>query len=461
MKTLRDSFPSAQPGGVDSAAVLSLLTETQRSFVVDPARYKVGRATRRAGKTHMIAAYMIYECLKAPRIPVLYAGLTRDSAKEAVWPILVDMIDRLGIEAKFNESALHVNFRNGSKITVFGCDMENARNRLRGRKFKLACFDETGFYSKLDAIVYAVLPMLADYRGTLCLTSSPGELLQGLFYEADQGKTKQNWSRYFWSIHANPHFQRPSEDPRYRTLAEEELDTVLQLQFNGDATHPGYRREWLGDWVSDHTSLVYPLSEANLIAKSATLPREQYGLGAAFSPFVSALVVGKYSEYSREFQIVDSKEYDNASLDEFSRVVDSAIAFYKPEILVGYTEDYSKDIANELRRRYQLPIHFIDTRDKAFHQRIFANDLMAGHIKIKETLPLVERYGKIVRDSLTGEQVAGQADYAPNAALALYRKVYQTTLSSFTPALSEDERHIQQLEQSRYIDEPQWFDRYD
>jgi hypothetical protein len=451
--------PASKLAPVQSQSLLSLLTAKQRAFVTDPHRYKVARCSRRAGKTFMIAAYMIHECLANKDTPVLYAGLTRDSAREAVWPILVDLLEQLDIPHKLHPSALQITFPNRSKITVFGCDTENARNRLRGRKFRLVCFDETGFYGALDALVYAVLPMLADFKGTLCLTSSPGELLEGLFYEADQGLRKESWSRYFWNIHDNPHFQSPADDSRFNTRAEEELWTVLQLQYQGNASHPGYRREWLGEWVADHTALCYPVSDINLVDTIYKMPSQRHAIGIFLSPFVNALVVGRYSEYSRECQIVESREFEDMDLDDFAKVVNSAVDTYRPDCLVTDTGIYSKDVVLELRKRYQLPVSFIDDKDKSFHQKIFANDLKAGHIKIKRTLNIVAKFAKIVKDATTGEEIKGQPNYSPNAALALYRRIYQTTLSSYTPPLTEEERHLEQLLNSRNVDVTPWTDR--
>lgn len=430
-----------------AAAVLDLLTERQRQFVSDPHRYKVARCSRRAGKTYMIAAYLLYECLNSPNTPVLYAGLTRDSAREAVWPILVEMIEALDIPCKLQPSALQIVFPNRSKITIFGCDAENARNRLRGRKFKLVCFDETGFYMKLDALIYAVLPMLADYKGTLCLTSSPGELLEGLFYEADQGLRKESWSRYYWNIFDNPHFQGPPDDTvRFKSRAEEELWTVCSLQFSGNTTHPGYRREWLGEWVSDHTALVYPCGPENLVDAPYKMPRHLHAIGLFSSPFVNSMVIGRYSEYSRDFQFIDAFEFDDLDFDGFAKVVEAAIGKYKPDAVVATSDVYTKDMVLELRRRYQLPVTYLDNKDRSLHQAIFATDLRAGRIKVKRDLILAKRYAKIVKDALTGEEIEGQVNYSPNAALAVYRKVYQTHLSSYSPPLTEEERHIKQIE---------------
>lgn len=445
--------------------MLAALTGVQRQFILDPARYKLARCSRRSGKTFMDAAYLILECISSPGTPTLYAGLTRDSAKAAIWQTLIDLLLTCGIDYTPHASVLAISFPNGSSITLFGCDTENARNRLRGRKFKLVIFDETGFYASLDPLIYAILPTLADMQGTLVLTSSPGELLQGFFYEADQGRFKDKWSRYFWTIHDNPHFQKPASDPRFATKAEEELATVLEFQFHGKTEHPGYQREWLGQWVQDHTSLVYPAAALNIIAAPVRLAHQEHAIGICVTPFVYAAVVGRYSPESRDFQFIHSAEYQDYTVDDFAARLETLMTLYRADQVVAHTGDYSRHIVGELKRRYKMPIIAMDDRDTSFHQSVFANDLRAGYIKIVDKLPLIDRYAKIVKGP-DGDEIAGQANFAPNAALALYRRIYVTTLQSVEPRLSDEERHIKQLEDARFTDPDEiennaWYNRYD
>lgn len=465
MTSLRKKMRSRQTGGREPLTdrILQLLTERQRQFVLDPSRYKLARCSRRAGKTYLIAAYLLYECWKTSGTPVLYAGLTRDSAKEAIWPILLDFLDKLDIPHQLQPSALQIVFPNGSKITLFGCDSENARNRLRGRKFKLVAFDETGFYARLDPLVYAVLPMLADYKGTLCLTSSPGELLSGLFYEADQGKFRDSWSRYAWNIHDNPHFQQPADKitDTIKTRADEELATVLELQFKGDATHPGYVREWLGLWAASDTALVYPIGANNVVDKAYKMPSQEHAIGICLGALTSAIVVGRYSPFKRDFQIVDCREFDDVDLDAFAQRLSAYTEKYKPTSIIAHTQNYSADVAQELRRRYQLAITAIADKDRSFHQKVMANDLRAGHIKIVKDLPLIDACAKIVKDSTSGDEIEGQANHLPLALLSLYRRIYQTHLQTYEPPLSDEDRHLKQLEQSRFAVEPDWYDRWE
>lgn len=439
-------------------ALLAVLSPIQKKFLLDPSRYKLARCSRRAGKSYVDAVYLIYVCHLARSTPVLYAGLTRDSAKEAIWPILIALLDELSIPYKAKESALTVEFPNGSKITIFGCDTQNAKNRLRGRKFKLVIFDETGFFAALDGIIHAVLPMLADYAGTLVLTSSPGELLAGFFYDADQGKTKDKWARYSWTIYDNPFFQQPAIDAKYKTRADEEIATVLELQFNSDPTLPGFKREWLGEWVADATSLIYPVSAQNLFHDLKALPYAQRVIGIGFGPLASVVVVAEYSDYAREFLIVDQWSRDDLELDHFFKQLDYEVERYHPNFIVAYLGNYSASVTDELKRRYKLPIVPMKDDDIAFHQRVFSQDLQNGYIQIKEGLPLLAEYGKIVKDS-DGDEIPGQSNHGSNVALVTYRKVYQTTLSAYVPPPSEEDWMIQRLEASQYEEETPWYER--
>lgn len=443
-------------------SLLDLLTPVQRRFVEDPSRYKLARATRRAGKSYADAVYLIIECLKRHRTPVLYAGLTRDSAKEAVWDMLIEILESLDIEHTPRESSLMIEFDNGSKITLFGCDMNNARNRLRGRKFKLVIFDETGFFAAIDPIVYVVIPMLADFGGTLVMTSSPGELLTGLFYEADQGKLKDKWSRYFWSIWDNPIFLQPALDlTRFKLRADEELANVLENTFGGNEKAAGYRREWLGEWVQDDTALCYPITAKNLLTKAYKMPEQYHGIGIDLgSPTNSSLSVGRYSPFKREFQIVKSWSILDMPLDDFARAIEREMDVYKATFIVANVGDFSKEIVDELRRRYSLPIIASDKKDRPFHQKIFANDLSSSFIQVVEPScsQLIEECAKIVK-SADNEEIPGQLNSCANSSLVLYKRAYQTVLQGYQKPLTLEEIHIKQLEERRFIEPLEFWER--
>ncbi len=455
-------------GSSTIAKLKSLLSPLQKVFVDDPARFKLARCGRRAGKSFADVVYMLIVALSKPGMPILYLGLTRDSAKEAVWDLLLRIMDDLDIKHEALASGPRIKFPNGSFITLFGADTPNARNRLRGRKFKLIITDEMGFFTQADSLVKSMLPMLADLKGSLVMTSSPGIQLSGLFYEADQGKFKKNWSRYTWTMKDNPHFMVPDDEEPYKTKAERELETLVDMQYGGNWNHPAFRREFLGEWVADDTSLVYPFSDKNIIKELAHIEAAEYAIGIDLGAVSdNAIVVIRFSEYSRKIQIVDCFKQNNLLIEELSTIIKTYIDKYSPTFVIADTGGYGAGIVQELRRRYYLPIEAADKKDKSFHQRIMANELISGYIEVMQGLDILNEWAKITKDE-TGEEIKGTPNHESDAALYAFKKIYHTTLKMPAIKQTEEEAHIEQLErevaeikkEELEMEQDGWYDFY-
>jgi len=384
----------------------------------------------------------------APNTPCLYLGLTRDSAKEAVWPILLAFLEGLNIPHESRPSALAIRFPNGSNITLFGGDTPNARNRLRGRKFKIIFADETGFFTGLDPLIHALLPMLADLKGTLAMTSSPGETLNGLFYEAYAGSQKDSWHQFRWTMRENPHFQKPAINPAYKNRAEEEIATILRLQFGGNARHPAFLREYEGLYIRDDSALIYPYTEKNLIDGPLPLPKAQYAIGIDLGvSSESAIAILKYSEYSREAQIIETWSEPRVLVDDLAQLIEYYMKKYNTSLVVADTGGLGAAFAQEFRRRYHLPVKSAEKMDKAGYQRIFANDLISGYIKIVKGLNILSEFDKIVKDE-DGSEKKGQKNHEADAALYVYRYVYNLHLKHFVIPETDEAKMERQLEES-------------
>lgn len=391
---------------------------------------------------------MVLVALSAPKMPILFLGLTRDSAKAAVWDTLIGMLEGLGVSHEARPSALAVTLFNGSTITLFGADTPGARARLRGRKFKLICCDEAGFVSgsNMDPLIVALLPSLADYYGTLVMASSPGETFDGLFYHAYQGEQKQYWSQHWWDILSNPEFMKPAVDSaRFKTRGEEELTTICERQFGGDWEHPQFLREYRGRYVRDTSRLVYPYHEKNLIDANYPLEREMYAMGVDLGVSTdSAIVVAKFSEYSREFQVVDTWAESHCSVDELAAEIQSRCDRYGVMMIVADTGGLGAATVQELRRRYQLPIKAAEKKEKAFFQRIVANDLAVGYIKIPRGCDLLREWDTLVKDE-TGEETKGIPNHKADAFLYCYRYAYNTYLKSAEPRQTAEQLMVASL----------------
>lgn len=405
-----------------------------------------GLVTHNSGKSRSICAYLIKTALEKPKNPVLYLGVTRDSAKAAVWDLLVSMLQDYNIGHEARPSALTIRLSNGSLITLFGADATAARDRLRGRKFALVCVDEGAFTASgsFDQLIYSLLPALADYRGTLAMASSPGEIPDGLFYHAYQGDFKDNWRQFHWDLTSNPHFMGPAEDPKYANRGEEELDTICRLQFGGNRDHPSFMREYLGKYVKDDTRLIYPYSNHNLI-ETSSLEDALYGIGIDFGVSTdSAIVVGKYSQYSKEFHIVDSWSEPNCSVDELAAEILDRQQKYKASIIVADAGGLGAASIQELRRRYAIPIKAADKTEKTFFARLMRNDLQSGLIKCVKGIGILDEWDKLVRDD-AGEEKKGQKNHQSDAGLYIWRYAHTYYLKHASPKPTEDQRMIDQL----------------
>lgn len=388
---------------------------------------------------------MVYQALRQPKSRILFVGLTRDSAKEAVWDTLLTILDTLGLSYESRPSALRITFSNGSFIRLFGADVPNAKNRLRGQRFHLVIIDEGGFYQQLDALMPAIMPTVSTTAGTIAMTSSPGILLSGFFYDADIGANRDKWSQYVLRLEDNPIMQRPANDPRYKNRAEEELDIICKTLFNGNREHPAFKREYLGSWERDDTSLIYPFRDHNIIDEPTPLRATQYGIGVDIGvSSASAITVVKYSQYSREVQIIETWKRKEVLIDDFADVLKGFMEHYNTTLIVADTGGLGAAVVQELRKRYSLPVKAAEKTDKAFHQRIFANDLISGYIKVLRYSPLLEEWSKIVKDE-DGEEIKGQDNHLADSALYIYRYIYQTYLKSYTAPETEEERMIRGL----------------
>ena len=106
----------------------------QSDFVSDTSRFLVAQCSRRGGKTNGLGLRYYNTLERHPNALCVYVALTRDSAKNIMWPILQELDDRYKIGMKFTDSDLTSTHPNGSKIKLFGADMQGFIKRLKGIK---------------------------------------------------------------------------------------------------------------------------------------------------------------------------------------------------------------------------------------------------------------------------------------------------------------------------------------
>ena len=241
----------------------------QLAFVHDPADRKAAHCGRRGGKTTGIAAWLYQGMIERPGTRQVYIAQTRGLARQILWDgVLKRMTKRhkLPLRERVVDGYLFIEHSNGSSLWIAGCDNKSEVDKFRGQPFFRVNIDEAQGYPEdilIELVEDALGATLADYDGCLALTGTPSPLDIGYFHEASIG-VRPGWSGgYAWTIADNPFFQDAPKKPNspYRFRWEERLATEAQRA--GGADSLAYQREWLGRWVHDAGSLIYPFTGAN------------------------------------------------------------------------------------------------------------------------------------------------------------------------------------------------------
>lgn len=380
-----------------------------------------GMVTHNSGKSYSLGAKFIYIGSSIPRSPLLYMGPTQEQAVDIMWNPMCEMLEKFGIPHAQKKSNKRIEFPNGSEFQLLGTDSPNAMRRVRGKKYKAAAADEMAFSNgELSQFMGAVVPALSDLRGQLILASSPGFLPTGIFYEADVGSEAHKWSHHHWNLFDNPYFQGPSTgaiDPRtnkpFTSFAEEELYNIVNLMFNGDMSHPTFRREYMGEWVFDNQSLVIPYRPEFDAITVPKMENGQYGIGIDLAATgTTAFVVIYYSPMSRHVYFVYSYKQRGMLPDEIAEKTFQLIDRYKPTFVMADEGGLGKVAAEVMRQRYHLPIIAAAKTEKTMHQAAMASDVISGYIHcMPEAESLKKEWLTLSKDPVTGEELKGQENH--------------------------------------------------
>jgi len=114
------------------------LTLPQSDIFRCPDRFRVVVAGRRFGKTFLSTAELLSRALAQPDQNIWYLSPTYKASKDVCWDMLISQIPPEYI-TKTNETALKIDFRNGSSISLKGAEKPD---NLRGRAIDFVVLDE-------------------------------------------------------------------------------------------------------------------------------------------------------------------------------------------------------------------------------------------------------------------------------------------------------------------------------
>lgn len=208
--------------------------------------------SRRAGKTHMLVAASLVECLRKPNTICVYIGETMELTEGLIDTAANEIVDACHLQDKRGKRFNWRRMDNGSQILVRGLSNTKDPDQIRGNKAKIIVIDEF-FHLKSNLLEYlqreVLQPMQMDYADDykfLCAGTPPQ--IKGTYGEY----AWKNWDvpKFTWTWRDNPHPVNVEKRQEYVEQAIAEKGLTWDTPF--------VRREYNGEWAYDDDLVLYP-----------------------------------------------------------------------------------------------------------------------------------------------------------------------------------------------------------
>lgn len=233
-------------------AIIKTLFDKQLEVLNSGNGTKLICCSRRAGKTHLLVALLMIECMRKPRTQVMYIGETMELSEALVNKAAQDIIDACQLKNKRGMRFDWKHFDNGSNILIRGLSNTKDPDQIRGKAAKVIVIDEF-FHLKSELLEYmqreVLEPMQMDYADDymfVCAGTPP--------------KVKGTYGEQVWKSWDVPHFSwtwRDNPHPVDLDKRKEFVDKVLADK-GLDWSSSFARREYNGEWAYDDDLLLYP-----------------------------------------------------------------------------------------------------------------------------------------------------------------------------------------------------------
>lgn len=339
---------------------------------------------RRTGKTFLAAAKLITGSKKRPGLYV-YLALTQRSARLIVWPIIRALAEREGLGQYLHEQTLTIGpLPNGSQVICTGTDDMRTIETWRGTKLTGVVVDECG--SQADSLLRYLIddilrPALLDVQGWLMLCGTPGLVMAGYWFELTGPERISKVPVFRGTVYDNPTIPH----------AARELEAMCEEKGWTRET-PTFRREWLAEWCEDTGSLVFPLGPQNHIdalpiRSRSGVPlnpnewRYVIGVDVGVVDATAIAVVAAHPDDPREF-VVRTEKWDRWITDQLAGRLRELKAIYPNAPIVLDTGGMGKLHAEELSRRFAIPVRAAEKREKESAVRVTRDLLLAGRVLV-------------------------------------------------------------------------------
>jgi len=434
----------------------------QRAFIEDPRPLKLAQCTRRAAKSYGDGIWLLDGALRWPGSQGLWISLTREEGRRIAWePILLALVERLGLpvgdsegQVQFLEGPLTIRFPNRSRIYLVGADAnEKEKRKIKGQKFRRVVVDEAqDIINGLRDLVHDVVaPAVAEYRGQIALTGTPGEVAAGYFYELCMGEAEDSaaWSKHFWSWEDNPYVK--DEIAAYITDRCEQVPGFRETSV--------YKRNYKGLWIPDAKHLVYKGFDAarNIVGSLPNLPKSGWhrvlGIDLGFND-LSTFVDLAWHDHCKVCYVTRAKgdsEMDVTAVAEQIQSMDDEVPDGYEALMV---DGANKQAVKELQNRHNLPLEcadkagkadFIDIVNSAFERKELML-LKDGTEALQAELTTLT-WDKRKYEKLRREENSLQANHHTDGMLYAYRKAYSYLSEAPERPKTKDEEYEDRIQE--------------
>lgn len=356
-----------------------LCFEKQLAFVEDDKLFAMAVTSRRAGKTTACSLHLLNTAIKNVKSVCLYVTLARTNAKKIIWPMLNEINREHELGGVPNESDLSLKFPNGSIIYVSGAATLSEIDRFRGLALKLVYVDEAqSFGTYLRQLIDDVLvPACFDNRGLIRLIGTPGPVPVGYYFDS---YSSPGWSHHSWTMFDNPWIlKKRGEEPH--AILEQEL-----IRRGVTEDDPTIQREIFGRFVVDTRKLVIEYNEAKNHYDALPRGTLKHILGIDIGYEDSdAIAVLAYSDSSPTTYLVDELITAKQGLTELCEQIEKLRKQYDPHKLMIDQGGLGLKLAEEMRRRFKIPVVGADKKRKFETIEMLNDSLRTGRLMAKKS----------------------------------------------------------------------------
>jgi phage terminase large subunit len=407
----------------------------QNAAIDDRSKMRAWNCTRRAGKSVAVAIDFFEKGKRFPGSKMLYMSLTRQSAKNILWDIMVEMDYKHNIGCEINKTELSFTMPNHSRIMFYGVDASDKEmKKVLGQKLRDVAIDEAGSITiNMRKLCYQMVrPALTDLNGQLTLLGTCENITKTFFEQVTEGK-EPGWSVHKWTAYDNP-FLREQWTKEIASLLANNANVVNTSWFK---TH--YLNQWC---PSDELLIVKLTPQLNYVSVAPEVEWVGLGVDLGFNDDTSFVIGGPCKDTFYVLESIKSREMD---FTEVATTIKTLQARYPLARMV--IDGSNKQGVEELRRRHGLPFLAAEKTDKVVMLRIIKDECLMGKIKLVEasTQPLTDEWSSLQwKDEERKVEDPRCANHCSDAMLYLFRNSNHYT---YAPSHVVDQNSIQFMQQ--------------